>query len=112
MLVPHPVYSGREMALERLDWWFNAGVNDRSGSSPNSPFSRGNEIRVWDLLWYAQADRVGEGGGSFVWENSGVGSGKWVCHLLYIYIPLSLSLYLSLLSYYKSLLTLIMMNIG
>lgn len=59
MLVPYPVYSGREMPLERLDWWFNAGVNGRSGNSPNSPFSRGNDIRFWDLLCYAQADLGG-----------------------------------------------------
>lgn len=93
MLVPHPVYSGREMPLERLDWWFNAGVNGRSGNSPNSPFSRGNDIRFWDLLCYAQADLGGKGRGSVVWEISGVGSLKWVRRLFCIYIYLSFSSY-------------------
>ncbi|GAM36080.1 hypothetical protein TCE0_018r04888 [Talaromyces pinophilus] len=56
---PHPIWSDKPLAPKRMDRWFNSGVNGRSGSSLDSPFSWGREQRFRDLSWYYRCNVPG-----------------------------------------------------
>jgi Protein of unknown function (DUF3405) len=56
---PHPIWSDKPLAPRRMDRWFNSGVNGRSGSSMDSPFSWGREQRFKDLSWYYRCNIPG-----------------------------------------------------
>jgi hypothetical protein len=75
---PHPIYSDKNLPPESADKWFNSGVNGRTGSTKNSPFSWGRESRFKDLSWYYRANLPGRLYWNFLgWRKEGTG-GKLV----------------------------------
>lgn len=71
---PHPIWSDKPLAPRRMDRWFNSGVNGRSGSSPDSPFSWGREHRFKDLSWYYRCNLPGRLYWNFLgWEKDTTG---------------------------------------
>lgn len=82
--IPHPIYSDRPMPADRVDRWFNSGVNGRSGSTKDSPFSWGREQRFQDLSWYYRANLPGRLYWNFLgWEKEGTGGKSVSVFLLY-----------------------------
>lgn len=78
--VPHPIYSERPLPPHRVDRWFNSGINGRSGSTKDSPFSWGREARFQDLSWYYRSNLPGRLYWNFLgWEKEGTG-GKSVSY--------------------------------
>ncbi|EKV12625.1 hypothetical protein PDIG_42260 [Penicillium digitatum PHI26] len=76
--VPHPVYSDRLMPSDRVSRWFNSGVNGRSGSTLDSPFSWGRESRFKDVSWYYRANLPGRLYWNFLgWEKEGKGGPQY-----------------------------------
>ncbi|KAJ6184770.1 hypothetical protein N7519_006071 [Penicillium mononematosum] len=76
--VPHPVYSDRLMPSDRVSRWFNSGVNGRSGSTMDSPFSWGRESRFKDVSWYYRANLPGRLYWNFLgWEKEGKGGPQY-----------------------------------
>ena len=72
--VPHPIFSERPMPAHRVNRWFNSGINGRSGSTTDSPFSWGREARFQDLSWYYRANLPGRLYWNFLgWEKEGTG---------------------------------------
>ncbi|KAJ5312641.1 hypothetical protein PENANT_c007G07773 [Penicillium antarcticum] len=76
--VPHPVYSDRLLPSDRVSRWFNSGVNGRSGSTMDSPFSWGRESRFKDVSWYYRANLPGRLYWNFLgWEKEGTGGPQY-----------------------------------
>ena len=72
--VPHPIYSDRDLLAKDVDHWFNSGINGRSGSTEDSPFSWGRETRFRDVSWYYRANLPGRLYWNFLgWEKDGTG---------------------------------------
>ncbi|KAH8702378.1 hypothetical protein BGW36DRAFT_289844 [Talaromyces proteolyticus] len=72
--VPHPIWSDKPLAAHRMDRWFNSGVNGRSGSTRDSPFSWGREQRFKDLSWYYRCNIPGRLYWNLLgWEKDGTG---------------------------------------
>ncbi|TQB69431.1 hypothetical protein MPDQ_001867 [Monascus purpureus] len=72
--IPHPIYSERSLPPHRVDRWFNSGINGRSGSTKDSPFSWGREARFQDLSWYYRSNLPGRLYWNFLgWEKEGTG---------------------------------------
>ncbi|EAW12963.1 DUF3405 domain-containing protein [Aspergillus clavatus NRRL 1] len=71
---PHPIYSDHGMPAQSADKWFNSGINGRTGSTKNSPFSWGRESRFKDLSWYYRANLPGRLYWNFLgWRKDGTG---------------------------------------
>ncbi|KGO68034.1 Protein of unknown function DUF3405 [Penicillium italicum] len=76
--VPHPVYSDRLIPSDRVSRWFNSGVNGRSGSTTDSPFSWGRESRFKDVSWYYRANLPGRLYWNFLgWAKEGKGGPEY-----------------------------------
>lgn len=71
---PHPIWSDKPWKLERIDRWFNSGVNGKSGNTLDSPFSWGREARFEDLSWYYRCNVPGRLYWNFLgWEKDHTG---------------------------------------
>ncbi|PYI04603.1 hypothetical protein BO78DRAFT_462447 [Aspergillus sclerotiicarbonarius CBS 121057] len=76
--VPHPIYADKGLPAKRADRWFNSGVNGRSGSTVDSPFSWGRETRFRDVSWYYRANLPGRLYWNFLgWEKDGTGGAAY-----------------------------------
>ncbi|RAK98460.1 DUF3405 domain-containing protein [Aspergillus ibericus CBS 121593] len=76
--VPHPIYDDKDVPAMRVDRWFNSGVNGRSGSTVDSPFSWGRETRFRDVSWYYRANLPGRLYWNFLgWEKDGTGGASY-----------------------------------
>lgn len=74
---PHPIWSDKPLAANRMDRWFNSGVNGKSGSTKDSPFSWGREQRFKDLSWYFRCNLPGRLYWNLLgWEKEGTGGEK------------------------------------
>ncbi|PWY75299.1 hypothetical protein BO94DRAFT_559611 [Aspergillus sclerotioniger CBS 115572] len=72
--VPHPIYSDIDLPARTVDRWFNSGVNGRSGSTADSPFSAGREIRFRDVSWSCRANLPSRLYWTFLgWDRDGIG---------------------------------------
>ncbi|THC88059.1 hypothetical protein EYZ11_012493 [Aspergillus tanneri] len=76
--VPHPIYTDRMLPGDRVSRWFNSGIDGRSGSSPDSPFSWGREYRFNDVSWYFRCNLPGKLYWNFLgWEKDGTGGPRY-----------------------------------
>ncbi|KAJ9193925.1 hypothetical protein DTO164E3_7564 [Paecilomyces variotii] len=74
LYAPHPIWSDKPWKLERLDRWFNSGINGKSGNTIDSPFSWGREARFEDLSWYYRCNIPGRLYWNFLgWEKDNTG---------------------------------------
>lgn len=74
VFAPHPIWSDKPLGPRRVDRWFNSGINGRSGSSRDSPFSWGREQRFQDLSWYYRCNLPGRLYWNFLgWEKDSTG---------------------------------------
>jgi hypothetical protein len=74
VFAPHPIWSDKPLSPQRMNRWFNSGVNGRSGGSKDSPFSWGREQRFKDLSWYYRCNLPGRLYWNYLgWEKDSTG---------------------------------------
>jgi len=90
---PIPVFFDRAWSGSRLQKWFNPGPKGVSGSSEESPFSKGREMRFEGSTWHEKAvppmrlyrEWLG-------WEDKGTGGAEVCCFFPFLWSSVSISL--------------------